>query len=683
MPRGRNYRRSQAARKRAEGRRRQAAVELLPPCPDFVPRCGTGTRSPVKQYPISVSGKTLKLVIPAESANKKFVLIIGDSHLRAIADGTVGISKGNLSFGVMSTPGASASHLRTELLNATLPRTPDAVCILAPGNNLTTSSTHDVAGEEFRELLISARDRWDNVFVLDFVPRLSVAPELQKLISQEFQSVAKSMDIPYYSTFEHFPLGQLDLWFKDSVHLSDEKGMGVLVKLLQDAAYNQLEVQQDSPRTSPSGRRSMVMEEVFVPPPPSDPYVWMERVNGKKRIQSEEQPSSAPKRRLVQHQVDGSPVVLKECFIPLNPVWFSSSMLAAMDAVVPSLLPSPDCPTVPQDKEKPVVEQGLKPVACKRRHAMHQVKATLGVVEVSPGSTFATVVEVVANEVDETPSVVCLPKMKTNPTSGCVVEEVSAIEDVTEQQNNTLTFNPLCPKVAKRLCTKFNVDLELQDVHRSAVSGSLGHVCETDKIKEDGNGFFRAVAQVISGSQKSHRKIRLAAVKYMQIQCNEKMQLAVKDYIQESKMNFVGICATKKEIQATANAFGVDIFTYSDGKWLKYSCKAKLSNGGIYLKHCENNHFEPVVCVQQVNEQVCFQLCKRSETRYHLRDPKVQEQSPMDTTSTMKKTNCLSKYMKNKRRFQSMFRYHNNVLYREKVKERNRRYQERGLDKLK
>lgn len=63
----------------------------------------------------------------------------------------------------MTTPGASASHLRTELVHATLPRTPDAVCILAPGNNLTTSTTHELAGQEFGKLLISASQRWQNV----------------------------------------------------------------------------------------------------------------------------------------------------------------------------------------------------------------------------------------------------------------------------------------------------------------------------------------------------------------------------------------------------------------------------------------------------------------------------------------------------------------------------------------
>ncbi|KAK0139609.1 hypothetical protein N1851_023518 [Merluccius polli] len=205
MPRGKSFRRSVAARRREAVR---AEVKHLPPSPEFVPGCGTGTRSRLRQYPVFVSGKTHKLVVPAHSVDKKFVLVVGDSHLRTVADGTVMMPKGNLSFGIMTTPGASACHLRTELLHAT-------------------------------------------VFVLDFVPRLSVAPELQKHMSREFHSVAKSMGIAYYSTFEYFPFRQLHLWVRDGVHLSDVEGMGILTQLLWHAAYMQLEVPAPAPRTSP------------------------------------------------------------------------------------------------------------------------------------------------------------------------------------------------------------------------------------------------------------------------------------------------------------------------------------------------------------------------------------------------------------------------------------------------
>ena len=93
-------------------------------------------------------------------------MLVGDSHLRSVADGFVPMPEGGLSFGVMATPGATAAQLRAEVLNAALPRTPDAVCVLAPGNNLTATTTVSQASADFGKLLASVCNLSHNVSIL-------------------------------------------------------------------------------------------------------------------------------------------------------------------------------------------------------------------------------------------------------------------------------------------------------------------------------------------------------------------------------------------------------------------------------------------------------------------------------------------------------------------------------------
>lgn len=99
----------------------------------------------------------------------QFVLLVGDSHLRAIADGFVSMPSGGVSFGVLSVPGAKAAEICTEVQCLSLPRTPEAVCILAPSNNLTPSRSLLQSAADFRALLSSACGAWPNVSYFFFL----------------------------------------------------------------------------------------------------------------------------------------------------------------------------------------------------------------------------------------------------------------------------------------------------------------------------------------------------------------------------------------------------------------------------------------------------------------------------------------------------------------------------------
>ncbi|XP_030294788.1 uncharacterized protein LOC115594713 [Sparus aurata] len=262
---------------------------------------GTGKRHAVKQWHKSLlTGRQHKLVLPCESPDKKFVLVVGDSHLRAIVDGFVPMPEGSLSFGLMCTPGACAMELRTELLHAAVPRTPDAVLVIAPSNNLTSSRTIDEAGADFAKLLLSACSRWPNVCVTDFAPRLTVEVDQQQLLREEFRRVAARMGVRFFSFADHFPMDRLKLWSKDGVHLSDSDGMPIFAGLLWSVAYEFLHPPtpkpQPAPRTSPPRRqvvpKVVVKGEVTVPRP-SNPFEWTVVGKGRKISPSPASPKTS------------------------------------------------------------------------------------------------------------------------------------------------------------------------------------------------------------------------------------------------------------------------------------------------------------------------------------------------------------------------------------------------------
>ncbi|KAJ8369498.1 hypothetical protein SKAU_G00095260 [Synaphobranchus kaupii] len=221
---------------------------------------GTGFRYKAKPWPVSdITGRCQKSFFQETSPGKKYVLVIGNSHLRSLVDGNVAMPEGCLRFGFLSNPGACATVLRKEVMAAKVEVEPDLVCLMAPCN--TGRITIEEAGREFGKLILSAVERWPND--LDY----------QEMLRQEYNRVAVRFKVRYISTAAQFPVKMTELWCRDGVHLSDETGMARLVDLIWIASYLQLE---GPPPSLPQPPRK--------PAPPAKTFIPTLVVTGEVRV---------------------------------------------------------------------------------------------------------------------------------------------------------------------------------------------------------------------------------------------------------------------------------------------------------------------------------------------------------------------------------------------------------------
>ncbi|XP_047247618.1 uncharacterized protein LOC124884419 [Girardinichthys multiradiatus] len=261
-----------------------------------------------------------------------------------------------------------------------------------------------------------------------------------------------------------------------------------------------------------------------------------------------------------------------------------------------------------------------------------------------------------------------LEDMKTQGTN--------AVDNVCIPDEDLLTFNPLCANVAQGLCDKCKIDFVKLDVQGSTSSGPLGDVCRTENVVQDANSFFRAVAQVISGSQKTHRRIRLAVVSYMERNKVEGKRLvgsgyaSVSQYVKKSRMKYVGHEASEIEIHATANALGMNLYVHNGSQWKTYSSTSTQTNG-VYLKW-DTCHFDAVKCVMQGDKQVCYSLCKVNELSG---TPSMRPRKPKNQQTSSKKNNSsgipYSRYVKQKQSFRLVAKYWQYLQYSIKLKYRH------------
>uniref|UniRef100_A0A3Q2ZSZ9 Uncharacterized protein n=1 Tax=Kryptolebias marmoratus TaxID=37003 RepID=A0A3Q2ZSZ9_KRYMA len=281
--------------------------------------------------------------------------ILSSFVLQLFADDKVTVSDGNINFGVMCTPGACAAKLQQEVLHAVTTCQLDAVCVLAPLNNLTASINRDEAGWEFEQYLLTVCSRFyfPLVFCTGMVP--------------QYHRRSAKLGIPFYPIADDINLGRHEL--------CDDHGMPILNQLMWIAAYQFVE--KSEPKIVPC----VVVKGVERPPPPPSSE-WTTVTSGRKvrviYICLGTTSCHSSKKRVVPDKMDGTPVALKECYIKLNPVSFSADMLVVMEKVSPSALGD-----VHTGNETKPVEHPKKPAVSRTRRVRQQVCKTVKRVKLS------------------------------------------------------------------------------------------------------------------------------------------------------------------------------------------------------------------------------------------------------------------------------------------------------------
>ena len=126
---------------------------------------------------------------------------------------------------------------------------------------------------------------------------------------------------------------------------------------------------------------------------------------------------------------------------------------------------------------------------------------------------------------------------------------------------------------------------------------------KTEPIVGDGNCFFRALSQEMTGCQNFHEEIRKRVVKVIRDNDNNEMEQYIdgktEDYLRSTEMAAPGTWATDAEVMAAAKLLQTTICIYTQSgstrTWLDHIPIGEMGGSErIYLvNHC--GHFERVI----------------------------------------------------------------------------------------
>ncbi|CAG2192523.1 unnamed protein product [Mytilus edulis] len=184
-------------------------------------------------------------------------------------------------------------------------------------------------------------------------------------------------------------------------------------------------------------------------------------------------------------------------------------------------------------------------------------------------------------------------------------ENNSDVEFIGVPTQTCYLFNPIDYYTKRKLCnildikSKFVLKIPLMPTH------SIGTPLKSKQITADGNCLFRAISYAVSNRQENFKQIRNELVRHMlrhSHQFNSFLDSeTVNEYMKRTNMIEDNVWGTELEIIAAADLLKTDIFTYLEGKWIKYSSKQicsknNVNDQAIYLNNV-GNHYEVVLSV--------------------------------------------------------------------------------------
>lgn len=216
-----------------------------------------------------------------------------------------------------------------------------------------------------------------------------------------------------------------------------------------------------------------------------------------------------------------------------------------------------------------------------------------------------------------------------------------------QEQNIATDFRMISANTKKRFCNTYQIPLydhrNFVAIDKSLVPSPFRY----QRVLGDGNCFFRAISCCMSGSEDAHDIMRTKMCEHVRenhlifgnlLRSNIE---SLQGYI--NRMCIPGTWATEFEIIAMSHMLHVEIFTFRDGIWKKFSGRLVDKywvpiEEAIYLDNENENHYNVVVSMASFNTE--------REPIYQIQD---NIQSKVEQNRKRKRQWSQKQYHKNKR----------------------------------